>query len=309
MYPNAFGSPYYGVHRVPLLKLLAEGLDPDRDPSRLTVSWTRARRVVAFRRMDSRRCADVVVAADGVHSAVRRALRFGGAVGVQRHGRVSRLGARSEMPSLPEPSAIQFWAGPRRPPAALSDRRRARRSTSWRSCGPRSGQSETWMRNVTRRSRPTFRGLASRGGEMVGAVAESARWALHDHSSLSAGRSGAWCCSAMRRTPCCPTRVRAPTRQSRTRSHSRCTSRARQRLARGGVGALRGPAQGRTARVQAYSRRAVDVLHLATDDVDRRDVAFDDVPAHGLAWIHGHDARRHARSPTAAGYRRWEQQR
>ena len=30
VYPEAFGSAYYGVHRVPLLKLLAEGLDPDR---------------------------------------------------------------------------------------------------------------------------------------------------------------------------------------------------------------------------------------------------------------------------------------
>jgi salicylate hydroxylase len=45
----------------------------------------------------------------------------------------------------------------------------------------------------------------------------------------------------------------------------------------------------RTARVQAWSRRTADVLHLAEDDVDRRNVAFADVPDQ-LAWIHGHDA-------------------
>jgi len=46
----------------------------------------------------------------------------------------------------------------------------------------------------------------------------------------------------------------------------------------------------RTTRVQAYSRRAVDLLHVDADRFAERDRAFAALPT-DLAWIHGHDAR------------------
>ena len=66
----------------------------------------------------------MVVGADGVHSVIRPHVAgevrgtFSGTVGYRG------LVPVEDMPSLPDPTPLQFWAGPGPPPAALRDRRR-----------------------------------------------------------------------------------------------------------------------------------------------------------------------------------------
>jgi salicylate hydroxylase len=183
-YRDAFGSAFYGVHRVPLLKLLAEGLDPDRIHLAHRIADASNDGRLRFEN-GTDVTADVVVAADGVHSVVRRALGFGGEAVFSGTVGYRGLVPVSELPSLPEPSALRFWAGP-------------------------------------------------------------GRHLLHYPIGKAAPEMAFERYDAQRRA--------------------------------------------RTTRVQAYSRRAVDLLHVDAERFAERDRAFADLPT-DLAWIHGHDAR------------------
>src|SRR6185312_16285960 len=75
-YRQAFGAPYYGVHRVALRRVFAEALGPGvvhHDRRCVAVSQDEGEARLAFADGSSAG-ADVVVGADGVHSAVRAAV-------------------------------------------------------------------------------------------------------------------------------------------------------------------------------------------------------------------------------------------
>jgi salicylate hydroxylase len=289
-YPDAFGSAYYGVHRVPLLKLLADGIDPDR--LHLAHRVTDASEEGRLRFANGNEVtADVVVAADGVHSAVRRALRFGGESVFSGTVGYRGLVPVSDIPSLPEPRAIQFWAGPGRHLLhyPIDDGQTINflavvRTTDWRS--------ETWMEKCDpTESAEAFAGWHPAVGEMVGAVSESARWALHDHTPLESWHTGRVVLLGDAAHAMLP-------HQGQGANQTIEDAAALAVYLAGADSAAPGPAleryeaqrQARTTRVQAYSRRAVDLLHVDADRFAERDHAFTDLPT-DLAWIHGHDAR------------------
>ena len=116
VYEATFGAPYYGVHRVALLQALADRLGGEGlhlGQRCVAIEERRGRSEVHFAGGASA-SADVVVGADGVHSVIRPHVagevrgRFSGTVGYRG------LVPIEHMPSLPDPTPLQFWAGPGR---------------------------------------------------------------------------------------------------------------------------------------------------------------------------------------------------
>ncbi len=290
VYPDAFGSPYYGVHRVPLLKLLSESLDPDRVHLAHRVTDASEEGRLHFGN-GTQATADVVVAADGVHSAVRRALRFDGESVFSGTVGYRGLVPVSDIPSLPEPSAIQFWAGPGRhllhypiDGGQTINFLAVVRTSDW--------QSEAWMQKCDpAESAEAFAGWHPAVGEMVGAVSESARWALHDHAPLESWHTGRVVLLGDAAHAMLPHQGQGANQTIEDAAalavHLAGADSASPEVALERYDAER---RARTTRVQAYSRRAVDLLHVDADRFAERDRAFAALPT-DLAWIHSHDAR------------------
>jgi 2-polyprenyl-6-methoxyphenol hydroxylase-like FAD-dependent oxidoreductase len=105
-----------GVHRVALLQALADHLgDEGLNLDRRCVGVREGATGAELRFADgSTATADVVVGADGVHSVIRP--HVAGPVRGKYSGTVGHRGLVpvDDMPSLPDPTPLQFWAGPGR---------------------------------------------------------------------------------------------------------------------------------------------------------------------------------------------------
>jgi salicylate hydroxylase len=113
-YEKRFGAPYFGVHRADLQKMLAGafGAQHLRLGCRLVnIIQDRDSVVLEFANGRVER-ADLVVGADGVNSTVRRWVT--GADDAVYSGTSAFRGIVpvENLPSLPDPHAIQFWMGP-----------------------------------------------------------------------------------------------------------------------------------------------------------------------------------------------------
>ena len=233
-YEAAFGAPYYGVHRVALLRG-ARRRGSRRGVvhlGRRCVGVERATRSGAEPSSRSRTGRAPSRTSSSAPTACTRSLRaavagdrppvFSGTVGYRG------LVPVAAMPSLPDPTPLQFWAGPRAPPPALRDRGRH-------------------DRQLPRGRRATRRGRARRGSSSARSADASpptragtppsprwsarrdvgARWALHDLAPLERWHTGRVVLWATPPTRWCPTRARARTRRSRTPCCSRACSPAR----------------------------------------------------------------------------------
>jgi salicylate hydroxylase len=293
-YRAAFGAPYYGIHRAPLLELLADAVGSEQivlGHRCVGVEQGSDRVELRFEGGD-RAAADVVVGADGVHSVVRRAIGadrppvFSGTVGYRG------LVPRGDLPSLPDAMALQFWPGPGRhllhysiDGGEIVNFLAVVRVKEW--------TAEGWMEPCPVRDViDAFSGWHPAVTEMVGATAEGARWALHDHEPLErwhAGRAVVLGDAAHAMVP----------HQGQGANQTIEDAATLAECLAGANAADPGPAldefvalrRERTARVQAASRRTADLLHVAdAEQVRERDARFAD-PYRDLAWIHGHDVR------------------
>jgi salicylate hydroxylase len=294
-YREAFGAPYYGVHRAALQRVFAAALEPGvvehgcrcvgvgGDGGAARIELADGRGVEA----------DVVVGADGVHSAVRRhvagerAAVFSGTVGYRGLVPVERL------PSLPDPTPLQFWAGPRAHLLHYSieggrvvNYLAVVRQAEW--------TSETWNEPcAVADALAAFEGWHDAVTEMVGAVPEGSRWALHDHAPLerwSAGRVVLIGDAAHAMLPHQGQGANQTIEDAIALAEVLATADADDipaALAR--YEALRAP---RTRRVQRWSRLVADWMHLPDGPAAaRRDARMADAPA-DLAWIHNYDVQR-----------------
>ena len=113
-YIERYGAPYFGIHRADLQKTLgaAFGVDNLHLGCRLVNIVDDGRAVVLEFANGRVEHADVVVGADGVRSTVRRWVT--GADDAVYSGTSAFRGIvpTENLPSLPDPHAIQFWMGP-----------------------------------------------------------------------------------------------------------------------------------------------------------------------------------------------------
>lgn len=113
-YRARFGAPYFGVHRSELQRVLAGAHGPDGlHLGRRLIGISENKKVVKLD-FDNGTSAevDVLIGADGQHSFVRHYV-----AGEERAVYSGTSGFRGivpvrDLPSLPDPQAVQFWMGP-----------------------------------------------------------------------------------------------------------------------------------------------------------------------------------------------------
>jgi len=299
-YEATFGAPYYGVHRVALLQALGERLaDEGLHLGCRCVAVEERGAAAELRFADgSNATADLVVGADGVHSVIRPHVagevrgRFSGTVGYRG------LVPVEAMPSLPDPTPLQFWAGPRRHLLhyAIDGGRTVNflavvRAPEW--------TADTWMEECeVSDARDAYEGWHPAVTEMVGATDVGARWALFDLAPLER-----WHTERVVLTGDAAHAMVPHQGQGANQTIEDAIALADCLAAADDVApALRAYQESRrkrTARVQRWSRRAADLMHLADGpEIAPRDDLFRELYTE-LAWIHAHDA--HAAHGSAAG--------
>ncbi len=293
-YEAAFEAPYYGVHRVALLQALGEPLGGEGlNLARRCVRVEERRSGVELHFADGGSAdADVVVGADGVHSVIRPHVagdvrgRFSGTVGYRG------LVPVEQTPSLPDPTPLQFWAGPGRHLLhyAIDGGRTVNflavvRAPAW--------TNPTWMEEcAVSDAVDAFAGWHAAVTEMVGATDVGARWALHDLAPLTRWHTERVVLIGDAAHAMVPHQGQGAnqtiedaivladelaevhgTADLASALHN-FTERRRQR----------------TVAVQWLSRRTADLMHVPDGPViARRDASFTDLYS-DLAWIHSHDA-------------------
>jgi salicylate hydroxylase len=191
-YRARFGAPYWGIHRVDLQQTLAAAVDPARlHLGRAATAVRNEPAGVAVVTFDdgSTVTADVVVGADGVHSVVRDAVAGTGQGPVYSGTSAFRgLVRRADLPSLPDPLAIQFWTGPHAHLLHYAMGGTARNDDTINFfavlCGP-----DAWQ-GGTRDAAPGelldgFAGWHPAVREMLAAVPQSPRWPLLSQPPLT----------------------------------------------------------------------------------------------------------------------------
>lgn len=113
-YRAAYGAPYFGIHRADLQKVMRAQLHGDvirlgHRLSELTETDQGIR--LDFKGQDSA-IADLVIGADGIKSRVRDHVSGPGAIRYSGTSAFRGIVPAKDLPSLPDPQAIQFWMGP-----------------------------------------------------------------------------------------------------------------------------------------------------------------------------------------------------
>ena len=295
-YEATFGAPYYGVHRVALLQALADRLGGEGlhlGQRCVAIEERRGRSEVHFAGGASA-SADVVVGADGVHSVIRPHVagevrgRFSGTVGYRG------LVPIEHMPSLPDPTPLQFWAGPGRHLLhyAIDGGRTVNflavvRVPEWRN--------RAWMEEcAVTDAVDTFAGWHPAVTEMVGATDVGARWALHDLAPLHRWHTDRVVLMGDAAHAMVPHQGQGANQTIEDAIVlADCLADDDDDDAGGFTAALRRYTERRRKRTLAaqwLSRRTADLMHLPDGPaIARRDASFADLYS-DLAWIHSHDA-------------------
>ena len=299
IYEATFGAPYYGVHRVALLQALADRFaDEGVNLGRRCVGVDERDSGAELQFADgSSATADLVVGADGVHSVMRRHVvgevrgRFSGTVGYRG------LVPVEAMPSLPDPTPLQFWAGPRRHLLhyAIDGGRTVNflavvRTPEW--------TADTWMEECeVSDAVDAYAGWHPAVTEMVGATDVGARWALFDLAPLERWHTKRVVLMGDAAHAMVPHQGQGANQTIEDAIALADCLAADDDLA----SALRHYEESRrkrTARVQRWSRRTADLMHLPDGpEIAPRDDLFRELYTE-LAWIHAHDA--HAARGSAA---------
>lgn len=220
-----FRAPYLTVHRGDLHRMLA-GLVPEgrvRTGKELVRHEEGPGGVFLEFADGTTATADVLVGADGVHSAVRRAVAGEDAPVYSGNSALRGLVDAADVPSL-DPRRMYMFAGPEA--RVLCYPVGGGRQFTYVVVVPAAeGDAESWTSATDRADLDSvLTGWAPEVRELVGAAGEVRRWALYDRAPLERWSTPASPCSATRPTRCCPTTGRGPTRPSRTQWRSPCAS-------------------------------------------------------------------------------------
>jgi salicylate hydroxylase len=291
-----FGAPYCAVHRADLHSALLAAVGPER--VRLGRSLRRVDQHPDGVRLTfadgAHHDADLVVGADGIHSVVREAIRrdtpvFSG-LGVFR----GLVPAQQLSPGARQP-VVRMWLGPGQHlvcyPVAGG------RLVSFAATTPLAGKpSESWSAtgdpdDLVR----AFDGWAEPIAELVGAVGQIRRWALHDRDPLPGWSAGRITVLGDAAHPMLPFMAQGANQAIEDAVDlAACLAGARRdelpdRLA--GYETSRLP---RTAAIQRGSRGNANLLHLADGAAQQaRDRAIRESAALSQrAWLYDYDAGR-----------------
>jgi salicylate hydroxylase len=299
-YEATFGAPYYGVHRVALLQALGERLADDGlhlGHRCVGVSETGSGAELRFANGASA-TADVMVGADGVHSVIRPHVvgevrgRFSGTVGYRG------LVPVEAMPSLPDPTPLQFWAGPRRHLLhyAIDGGRTVNflavvRVPEW--------TSDTWMEECeVGDAVAAYEGWHPAVTEMVGATEVGARWALFDLAPLDRWHTDRIVLMGDAAHAMVPHQGQGANQTIEDAIVLADCLAGTDDLA-AALHAYEESRRERTARVQRWSRRAADLMHVPDGaEIAPRDALFGELDSE-LAWIHAYDAHEVLRTPAS----------
>ena len=303
-YESTYGAPYYGVHRVALLPALGDRLGHEGlHLGRRCVGVDERDSGVELRFADGTTAgADLVVGADGVHSVVRP--HVAGEVRGKYSGTVGYRGLVpvEDMPSLPDPTPLQFWAGPGRHLLhyAIDGGRTVNflavvRVPQW--------TNETWMEECTVADAvDAFAGWHPAVTEMVGATPVGARWALHDLRPLKRWHTDRVVLMGDAAHAMVPHQGQGA---NQTIEDAIALADCLADVPSTGdlATALRSyavPRRKRASAVQWLSRRTADLMHLPDGpELALRDALFKELPSE-LAWIHAHDAHADAGAVSTA---------
>ncbi|HYH89653.1 MAG TPA: FAD-dependent monooxygenase [Solirubrobacteraceae bacterium] len=288
-YEATFGAPYYGLHRVALLQALAERFGSDGlHLSRRCVGVQERPSGAELHFADgSSAAADLVVGADGVHSVIRP--HVAGSIRATFSGTVGYRGLVpvEDIPSLPDPTPLQFWAGPGRHLLhyAIDGGKTINflavvRVPEW--------TNDAWMEECqVSDAVNAFAGWHPAVTEMVGAPDAGARWALHDIEPLERWHTDRVVLMGDAAHAMVPHQGQGA---GQTIEDAIALADC---LADDPAFALQRYAERRrkrTAAVQKLSRRTADLLHLPDGpELEARDALFADLYS-DLAWMHSHDA-------------------
>lgn len=294
IYEATFGAPWYGAHRVALQQSLDQRLRGEGvNLGRRCASIDEQRSGVELHFADGASIvADLVVGADGVHSAIRRHVagdvrcKFSGTVGYRG------LIAVEDMPSLPDATPLQFWAGPGRHLLhySIEGGRTVNflavvRVPEWTNTG--------WMEEcAVSDAVDAFAGWYPAVTEMVGATKVGARWGLHDLAPLRRWHSERVVLIGDAAHAMMPHQGQGANQTIEDAIVlADCLADADMPGdLRAALGRYEQRRRRRTVAVQWLSRRTADLMHLPDGpDIGPRDAAFTNLYS-SLAWIHAYDA-------------------
>jgi salicylate hydroxylase len=293
-YRARVGAPYFGTHRSDLQRVLAAALGSDGlHLGHRLISLSETNKVVKLDFANGKSVeVDILIGADGQHSFVRqyvageRPSTYSGTSGFRGIVPVKNL------PSLPDPHAVQFWMGPN---AHLLHFALGPSGSDINFLavveGPASWTYESWVAPITHDvALAAFEGWHPAVVEMIGAVQHNLRWGLFEVRPLQnwqRGRAVLMGDSAHGMLPHHGQGANLTIEDAITLAELLRTYRlddfdeAIQRYQK-----LR---RARTRMVQRSARATNTVLHLADDAVGDRASYLARVPER-FSWIHGFDA-------------------
>jgi len=193
-YRARFGAPYFGIHRSELQRVLAAALGPDGlHLGHRLIALSENKKVVKLDFANGKSAeVDVLIGADGQHSLVRHYV-----AGEERVAYSGTSGFRGivparDLPSLPDPQAVQFWMGPN---AHLLHFALGPLGSDVNFLavveGPASWIHESWVAPVTHDvAAAAFEGWHPAVVEMVCAVSHNLRWGLFEIRPLRTWQRG-----------------------------------------------------------------------------------------------------------------------
>ena len=305
VYEATFAAPYYGLHRVALLQALADALTGEGlNLGRRCVGVEEYPAGAELRFADGTTAtADIVIGADGVHSVIRPYVagnvrgRFSGTIGYRG------LVAIEDIPSLADPTPLQFWAGPGRHLLhyAIDGGRTINflavvRVPEW--------TNEAWMQPcAVSDAVDAFAGWHPAVTEMIGAPETGARWALHDLKPLARWHTDRVVLigdAAHAMVPHQGQGANQTIEDAVVLADCLTDARAADHPARA-LDQYAARRRKRTIAVQWLSRRTADLMHLPDGpEIAPRDALFAGLYSE-LAWIHSHDTQDDAEHTSPIG--------
>lgn len=165
--------------------------------------------------------AGVVIGADGVRSLVRKFVTGADASHYSGTSAFRGIVPIENLPSLPDPEAIQFWMGPDAHLLhyAIGGERKAVNFFAVVE-GPQQWlRGDRWLDDIEPGvALYAFKGWHPAVTEMIGAVEQKIRWGYSSSSRWRAGRAAAPCYWGTPPMACCRTMAREQTLRSKTRS-------------------------------------------------------------------------------------------